>query len=219
VKKAVFILLLLSVFATFAKAQSNDAGDTKLIQFSGMLLADMGGKLIPVPYASVFIPKKNRGTYSDSRGFFTMVIEKSDKVRFSSIAYQTITITIPDTLMEDRYSIVQLMTQDTINLPETVIFPWPSKDHFKIDFLKMDVTPELQRRAAENLANDYLAEAASNGNIVPFGGKESANSYLRRQSREYTYIGQTPPMNIFSPMAWGKFFTAWKEGKYKKKKE
>jgi CarboxypepD_reg-like domain len=219
VKKAVFILLLLGVFATFAKAQSNDAGDTKLIQFSGMLLADMGGKLIPVPYASVFIPKKNRGTYSDSRGFFTMVIEKSDKVRFSSIAYQTITITIPDTLMEDRYSIVQLMTQDTINLPETVIFPWPSKDHFKIDFLKMDVTPELQRRAAENLANDYLAEAASNGNIVPFGGKESANSYLRRQSREYTYIGQTPPMNIFSPMAWGKFFTAWKEGKYKKKKE
>jgi hypothetical protein len=226
VKKLVLVLLILAAFGQFARAQSgatstakSNGDDSKLIQFSGMLLADYGGKLIPVPYASVFIPKKNRGTYSDARGFFTMVVEKSDQVRFSSISYQTITITIPDTLFEDRYSIVQLMTQDTINLPETVIFPWPSKDHFKLDFLKMDVTPELQRRAAENLANDYLAEAASNGNIVPFGGKESANSYLRRQSKEYTYIGQTPPMNIFSPMAWGKFFNAWKEGKYKKKKE
>jgi CarboxypepD_reg-like domain len=222
VKKTAFILLLLCVLSNYAYAQTanaNKSDEPKLIQFSGLLLADMGGKLIPVPYASVFIPKKNRGTYSDSRGFFTMVIDKNDQVRFSSIAYQTITISVPDTLVDDRYSIVQLMSQDTINLPETVIFPWPSKDHFKIDFLKMDVTPELQRRAAENLANDYLAEAASNGNIVPFGGKESANSYLRRQSKEYTYIGQTPPMNIFSPMAWGKFFQAWKNGDYKKKKE
>jgi hypothetical protein len=222
VKKIAFLLLLLNTVSQFAFAQVNNANqkdEVKLIQFSGLLLADMGGKLIPVPYASVFIPKKNRGTYSDSRGFFTMVIDKSDQVRFSSIAYQTVTITVPDSLTDDRYSIVQLMSQDTINLPETVIFPWPSKDHFKIDFLKMDVTPELQRRAAENLANDYLAEAASNGNIVPFGGKESANSYLRRQSKEYTYIGQTPPMNIFSPMAWGKFFQAWKNGDYKKKKE
>lgn len=193
--------------------------EPKLVQFSGLLLTDLGGRLIPVPYATVFIPNKNRGTYSDARGFFTMVIEKNDKVRFSSLGFTTVTVTMPDSLSADRYSIVQLMTQDSINLPETIIFPWPSKEHFKIDFLKMDVTPELQRRAAENLANDYLAEAAKNGNIVPFGGKESANYYLRQQSREYTYIGQTPPMNIFSPLAWGKFFQAWKDGEFKKKKD
>lgn len=199
--------------------QQPQVEEPKLIQFSGMLLTDVAGKLYPVPYASVFIPGKNRGTYSDSRGFFTMVVEKRDKVRFSSIGFTTVSITMPDSLRADRYSIVQLMTQDTINLPETVIFPWPSKDHFKIDFLKMDVTPELQRRAAENLANDYLAEAAKNGNIVPHSGKESANAYLRKQSREYTYIGQTPPMNIFSPLAWGQFFKDWKDGKFKKKKK
>lgn len=187
-----------------------------LIQFSGMLLTEENGQLRPVPYATVYLPKKNRGTYSDYRGFFTLVVEKGDKVRFTCIGLETVTITVPDTLTQDQYSIVQLMTQDTINLPETVIFPWPSKEHFKIEFLKMDVTPELQRRAAENLANEYLAEARKNPDMVPHSGKESANFYLRQQSREYVYIGQTPPMNIFSPLAWGQFFKAWKDGKFKK---
>ncbi len=216
--KYLFFIFCLSISSTvFGQQPTPD--DPKLIQFSGMLLSDFEGKLIPVPYASIFIPGKNRGTYSDSRGFFTMVVEKKDKVRFTSIGFTTITISMPDSLRADRYSIVQLMTQDTINLPETIIFPWPSKDHFKIDFLKMDVTAELQRRAAENLANDYLAEAAKNGNIIPHSGKESSNFYLRQQSKDYVYIGQTPPMNIFSPLAWGKFFKDFKDGKFKKQKK
>ena len=81
----------------------------------------------------------------------------------------------------------------------------------------MDVTPELQRRAAENVANDYLAEVRNREEAVPFSGKEGANYYMRQQAKEYTYIGQVPPMNIFSPLAWGQFFKAWKNGDFKKK--
>lgn len=190
-----------------------------LIQFSGMLLTDADGRLQPIPYASVFLPGKSRGTYADYRGFFSLVVERGDKVRFNCLGFQQVTITIPDTLTQDRYSIVQLMTTDTINLPETVIFPWPSREHFKIEFLKMDVTPELQRRATENLANDYLAEARKSDDMVPYSGRESANFYLRQQTSQYYFIGQTPPMNIFSPLAWGQFFKAWQDGDFKKKKE
>lgn len=208
-------LLLLCFWFASANAQT----EPKLIQFSGLIMTEADGRLVPVPYATVSIPKNRRGTYADYRGFFTIVVEKGDKVRFNCIGLEPVTITIPDTLTQDRYAVVQLMTQDTILLPEVVIFPWPSKEHFKIEFLKMDVTPELQRRATENLANDYLAEARKNPDMVPYGGRESANFYLRQQAREYYYIGQTPPMNIFSPLAWGQFFKAWKEGKYKKQKE
>lgn len=190
-----------------------------LIQFSGMLLTDADGRLQPIPYASVFLPGKSRGTYADYRGFFSLVVERGDKVRFNCLGFQQVTITIPDTLTQDRYSIVQLMTTDTINLPETVIFPWPSREHFKIEFLKMDVTPELQRRATQNLANDYLAEARKSDDMVPYSGRESANFYLRQQTSQYYFIGQTPPMNIFSPLAWGQFFKAWQDGDFKKKKE
>ncbi len=217
-KKISFVLFTVSLFFLApAAAQENNNQNPKLIQFSGMLITDVGKKLVPVPYASVYVPHKNRGTYTDYRGFFTLVVEKGDKIKFNCLGFEPVSLTIPDTLTQDRYSIVQIMPQDTLTLPTVVIFPWPSKDHFKIEFLKMDVTPELQRRASENLANEYLAEARKNEDIVPYSGRESANYYMRQQSREYVYIGQTPPMNIFSPLAWSQFFQSWKNGDFKKK--
>lgn len=213
--KKLLVLLFFSALYFSANAQT----EPTLIQFSGLVMTEADGRLVPVPYATISVPQKRRGTYADYRGFFTIVVEKGEKVRFNCIGLEPVTITIPDTLTQDRYAIVQLMSQDTILLPEVVIFPWPSKEHFKIEFLKMDVTPELQRRATENLANEYLAEARKNPDIVPYGGRESANFYLRQQAREYYYIGQTPPMNIFSPLAWGQFFKAWKDGKFKKQKK
>lgn len=215
-------IALFALIATISLAQqTNTTSNNKpqLIQFSGMILTDEGARLVPVPYTTVYLPDKNRGTYADYRGFFSIVVEKGDKVRFNCIGFDPVTITVPDSLTQDRYSVVQLLSQDTINLTPVVIFPWPSKEHFKIEFLKMDVTPELQRLAAENVANEYLAEARKNDVIVPYSGKESANFFLRQQARDYTYIGQIPPMNIFSPLAWGQFFKAWKDGKFKKQKK
>lgn len=214
--------LLLGSWALNAQQNNNAAGEkenSKLIQFSGLLVTDDGKGMIPVPYATVFVPDKRRGTYSDHRGFFSIVVEKGDKVKFTYLGLQSRTITIPDTLTQDRYSVVQFLPQDSFLLPTTVIFAWPSKEHFKIEFLKMDVTPELQKRAAENIANEYLKEARKNDEIVAYSGKEGANYYLRQQTREYTYIGQTPPMNIFSPLAWAQFFKDFKDGKFKKSKE
>ncbi len=218
-KQVIALSILYFSCCAIGKAQEGSNGTKpNLVQLSGIIVAEFDGRRTTVPYATVHLPEKRRGTYSDYRGFFTIVVEAGDKVRFNCIGFDPVTITIPDTLTQDRYSIVQIMTQDTIDLPMTVIFPWPSKEHFKVEFLKMDVTPELQRRATENLANEYLTEARKNQDIVPYGGRESANFYLRQQSREYVYLGQTPPMNIFSPLAWGQFIKAWKDGDFKKKK-
>jgi len=40
---------------------------------------------------------------------------------------------------------------------------------------------------------------------------------MRKQASNYYYYGQRPPMNIFNPIAWKKFFDAWKKGDFKKK--
>ena len=80
---------------------------------------------------------------------------------FSAVGYKTVEYKIPMDLEDDRYSIVQLMTLDTINLPETVVFPWPSREHFKLEFLAMDVTHEMQERAMRNLANETLERVRS----------------------------------------------------------
>ena len=212
----IFLLLsccLLSVFSLHA--QRATAADS-LIQFSGLVLDGATDELLPIPFTNVYAEKETRrGTSSDFQGFFTLVVEKGETIVFSSIGYRDVKFVVPDSLTDNRYSIVQLMTQDTINLPETVVFPWPSKEHFKIEFLAMDVTHELQRRASENIAQNILEERR---NSVVADGNESADFYLRQQANNYYHYGQFQPMKIFDPIAWGKFFKSWKDGDYKKKK-
>ncbi len=209
-----FFLLLGVGHAQDTPARQED--DKELIQFSGMVLDGSDRELYPVPYANIYIKQKGRGTYSDFNGFFSIVVEKGDNVVFSAIGYRTVEITIPDTLQEDRYSLVQLMSRDTFNLPETVVFPWPSREHFKLEFLAMDVTQELQERALENLAQETLERGRE---MVALDGNEHADFYLRQQARQYYYLGQNPPMNIFNPIAWKQFFDAWKRGDFKKDKD
>lgn len=210
-KYLTIIAACLFVFNSNISAQETKE---ELIQFTGMVLDGSDKELYPIPYTNIYIKDKGRGTYSDFKGFFSIVVEKGDHVIFSAIGYRTVEITIPDTLTDNRYSLVQLMSQDTVNLPTTIVFPWPSRENFKLEFLAMDVTSEMQERAIENLAQDVLERGRK---VVTTDGNEHADYYLRQQSSQYYYIGQRPPSNIFNPIAWKKFFDAWKNGDFKKK--
>lgn len=212
--KIQILISFLSAFFLFTLQTSAQSSVDSLVQFSGMVLDGTNEQLQPVPFTNILVKSEGRGTYTDFKGFFSIVVKKGDVIEFSAVGYKTIEYTIPADLKDNRYSLVQLMTQDAINLPETVVFPWPSREHFKLEFLAMDVTPELQRRATENLANDALRRMR---NEVAVDGNEQADYFLRQQAKEFYYIGQRPPMNIFNPIAWKKFFDAWKDGDFKKK--
>ncbi len=208
-------LLFLGFFLFLTSAVFSQEVNKGAIQFSGMVLDGTTDELFPVPYTNILVKDKYRGTYSDFKGFFSIVVERGDVIVFSAIGYKTVEYKIPEDLEDDRYSLVQLMTQDVVNLPETVVFPWPSREHFKLEFLAMDVTPELQMRAQRNLAEETLTRMRSE---VRYDGNENADYYLRRQTGNFYYIGQQPPMNIFNPVAWKKFFDSWKNGDFKSKK-
>jgi len=205
---------LMSTVGVFA--QDTVAVQKQLIQFSGLVLDGTNDELLPVPYSNILVKDQGRGTYTDFSGFFSLVVQQGDVIEFSAIGYKTAQFIIPDTLIDDRYSFVQLMTKDDINLPEAVVFPWPSREHFKLEFLALDVTSEMQQRALENVASENLARARS---TVAVDGQESAGFYLRQQAKQYYHYGQAPPMNIFNPIAWKDFFDAWKNGDFKKKKQ
>lgn len=209
--------IICGLIALFALTISLQAQKTEnLVQFSGMVLDGTTDELLPIPYTNILVVGKGRGTYSEFTGFFSLVVEKGDTVRFSAIGYKDADFLVPDTLQDDRYSLVQMMTRDEINLPEAVVFPWPSREHFKLEFLAMDVTGDLQSRANANVAEEALTRMRSE---VKADGNENADYYLRQQSRKNYYIGQTPPMNIFNPIAWKQFFDTWKSGGFKKKKD
>jgi hypothetical protein len=202
-------LLLAGLFSLLGQQK-----EPHLVQLSGMVLDGANEQLAPIPYVNILVLEKSRGTYSDFNGFFSLVVEVGDVIEFSAIGYESVRYRIPDTLTDNRYSIVQLMTRDIINLPETVVFPWPSREHFRLEFLAMDVSYEMDEIAATNVAEDAMQRMRSE---VIRDGRENANYYLRQQTSQYYFIGQRPPMNIFSPVAWKQFFDAWKRGDYKRR--
>ncbi len=206
-----FFVLLISV-AKSAYSQQNE----QVIQFTGMVLTDERGQLMPLPYANIYMKDRSRGTYSDMKGFFSFVATKGEKVVFSCVGYKTTEITIPDTLTDTRYSVVQMLSKDNVNLPATVIFPWPSREHLKVEFLAMNVKDELHRRAMDNLAEKEMRRMRRE---LAYDGHETTRLFMQEKANQAYYAGQFRPMNVFSPLAWQKFFKAWKNGDFKQKSD
>jgi hypothetical protein len=204
---------LLSLFlAVFIFSFSSFAQQQKLVQLSGLVLTS--DSLMGIPFATVLIKGTGRGTITDYQGFFSLVAPKGDKIEFSCLGHKKMTVYIPDTLSKDKYSVIQLMTRDTFFLPETQIFPWPSKEQFKQAFLSLNVPDDDYERAKRNLERERLKEL---GQAMPMDANENVDYFFRKESYKYYYYGQVPPMNIFNPLAWAKFIEAWKNGDFKRK--
>lgn len=207
-----FIAFVFLFVFCFANAQENE----KVIQFSGVVVTmDEYGEMVPLPYTTVAIQGSNRGTYAEVDGFFSIAAEVGDTIVFSRIGYQTVKHGVSDSLKTDFYSWYQIMSKDNVLLPEAVIYPWPSREHYKIEFLAMDVSNELRQRAKENLAKELLAQMQ---HAVPADGGEAYSLNTKRQIEEFKYSGQYKPQNIFNIASWAQFVKAWKRGDFKRKK-
>jgi hypothetical protein len=180
------------------------------------VVTEKENNIVVLPYTNVSVIGTSRGTISDQNGFFSLAGLMGEEVVFSHIGYETVYFTIPDTLTTNMYSIVQIMSQDSVLLPEAVIYPWPSREFFDIEFLAMDVTDELRKIAEKNLAENALAQMR---NSVGADGRETTNIYQQQQAANLYSVGQFRPQNIFNAYAWKKFIEAWKRGDFKKKKE
>ncbi|MBK9271447.1 MAG: carboxypeptidase-like regulatory domain-containing protein [Saprospiraceae bacterium] len=191
------------------------AQNTELIQLSGMVMTDVDGQPRPLPFAEIGILNTNRGTYADSKGFFSLAVQRGDSIVFQYIGYKSAFFLVPDSLSSDRYTVFQILTKDTIFLPQTVVYPWPSKEYFRQEFLAMDVSDKLSEIAAAHLAQERIRGLMSS---TPADGTETSSLYLSQQAQNYYYMGQLKPMNILSPLAWIEFFKAWQRGDFKRKK-
>ncbi len=196
---------------------SQDEEKLRYIQFSGVIVTEgESGEILPLPYTNISVLNTSRGTISEFDGFFSLVAEIGDTIVFSRVGFETVQHEIKDTLTSDYYSWYQVMSKDEVLLPEAVIYPWPSKEHYKIEFLALDVSNDLRKQMEENLAEQVLKEMR---NTLPKDGTEAYSYELQRQITEARYSGQYKPQNIFNPMAWAQFIKAWKRGDFKKKKE
>lgn len=188
-----------------------------VIQFSGLVVTEgPEGEAVVLPFTNIGIIGTSRGTSSDSEGYFSIVAKKGETVRFTRIGFKDVDYTIPDTLSQTLYFYVQIMSEDEYLLDAAVIFPWPDREYFKYEFLAIDISDDLREKAEENVAAEVLEELRYS---VPADGAEATSIVLKENARNFQYVGQTKPQQIFNPIAWKQFIDAWKRGDFKKKKK
>lgn len=215
-KNHIFIFLGLLIGIS-SNLQAQDKKTVHIMQFSGKVVTkDAEDKVTALPYTNVYIKNSSRGTSSEIDGFFSIVARTGETVVFSQLGYETVEYVVPDSLTNDLYYWIQIMTQDDVLLPEAVIRPYPSREFFKIELLALDVSEELENTYEEYLSEELLAEMRYN---LPADGGEATNLYLRQTVNDYKYSGQIKPQNVFNPLAWKQFIDAWKRGDFKSKKK
>ena len=208
-KNLILTIFALLISGNFLLAQETDPD---LVQFSGMIVT--GDSLLPVPYVNIRIKGLNRGTSGDKSGFFSLVARKGEIVQFSAVGFKPGEYLISDSLKASRYSMIQIMSRDTILLRETVIYPWPGREQFKHAFVWNQIPDDDQTIAQKNLDKIEMRERAA---AMPMDGGMNYRNYMSQQVDKLYYRGQIQPMNIFNPFAWAEFIQAWKRGDFKKK--
>lgn len=206
--RLIFIAFYLFAIQTSAQILDND----RLVQFSGVIVTF--DSLQPIPFSSVMIKNSNRGTVSDYYGFFSFVAKMKDTVEFAAIGFKRALFIIPDTLTDQRCSMIQILKQDTILLKEVMIFPWPTKEQFKEAFLHLRIPDDDLTRAEKNLNKEQLAYLAAS---LPMDASMNYRNYIGQRTTELYYSGQLRPNTLLDPIKWAKFIQMWQNGAYKKK--
>src|SRR5205085_5360246 len=179
-----YILIFSFFFPVGAKAQFETFKDSVVQLFGVVMTAD---SLKGIPAVTVMVKGQNRGTISSDRGVFSIVVLKGDQIEFSSIGYKPKIVDIPRDLQGNQHSIIQLMVNDTVFLPATIIKARVSRQQFERDFLNTKVP------------DDELAIARSNNSeasrrllmaSLPADGREASNQYLRQSANKLYYSGQ-----------------------------
>ena len=194
-------------------AQFENFKDSVVQLYGVVMTAD---SLKGVPSVSVMVKGQNRGTVSNENGVFSIVVVKGDFVEFSSVGFKSKLVEIPKDLKGNQHSIIQLMVNDTIFLPATIIKPRLTREQFARDFVNTKVPDDEIAIARSN--NDAATRRVLMSSL-PLDGREATSQYMRQEQKKLYYSGQIAPQNIFNPFAWAEFIKAWKRGDYKKKSQ
>ena len=211
-KNLLYFLILVFILPVSANAQFETFKDS-VVQLYGLVMT--ADSLQGLPAVSVVVKGQNRGTITNDRGVFSIVVLKGDQVEFTSVGYKPVTVNIEKNIVGNQHSLIQLMVNDTVYLPATIIKPRPSRQQFERDFVNTKVPDDDIEIARAN--NDYATRRVLMASL-PADGREASNIYLRQSAQKLNYSGQAPPQNIFNPFAWNEFLKAWKRGDYRKKK-
>ncbi len=207
------LMLLILVVGLEGRAQDTSPSQpTGVVQVSGLVVT--GDSLSPLPYCTVFRARDRRGTMTDVRGFFSLPALEGDTLEFSSVGYVTQQAVIPEGSEMGRINLVQPMGRDTVNMTDAFVYPWPTKERFKKEFLALGLPnagldPAWEAGMDPMDMYDRLMEVGRDG-------QSTSTEVLAAQAVQAGYAGQYPAVNLLNPVAWAKFLQALKSGDLKR---
>lgn len=207
------LMLLILVVGLEGRAQdTSPTQPTRVVQVSGLVVT--GDSLSPLPYCTVFRARDRRGTMTDVRGFFSLPALDGDTLEFSSVGYVTQQAVIPGGSEMGRINLVQPMGRDTVNMTDAFVYPWPTKERFKNEFLALGLPnagldPAWEAGMDPMDMYDRLMEVGRDG-------QSTSTEVLAAQAVQAGYAGQYPAVNLLNPVAWAKFLQALKSGDLKR---
>ncbi len=191
------ILLMLSVFfdSSVLKAQ-----ERKIVQYSGIVSTVGSG--LPVGYATVTnLSFRNEAVAANNEGYFSFVAHVGDTIRFSSVGFDPLIVTIPE-VAGDKYTANIVMQNLVTELPMVTPYPWASIEEFNIAFMNLDVSEDNIVRARRTLSYESLSAMAA---VVPRDGNEmrSINNAQSFNTMNNKVINQRYANPLLNPFAWG----------------
>ena len=189
-------------------SSQTDSLTAQVVQVSGLVVT--GDSLSPLPYCTVFRSRDRRGTMTDARGFFSLPALTGDTLEFSSVGYVSQQAVIPEGGELARVNLVQPMGRDTVAMEDAFVYPWPSRERFRQDFLALGLPNQGLDPAWDSPMDpmdvyDRLSEVGRDG-------QSTSSEVLAAQAQQAGYAGQAPPVNLLNPVAWAQFLQALKSG-------
>jgi hypothetical protein len=166
-----------------------------------------------MPYAAIYNRSVKRGTIADMYGFFSLVVQPGDTLLFRYVGHKPSSYIVPDTLKDDRYSIIHMMELDSAAFNEVIIYPWPSKEAFAQAFIEMNPYDDALLRAQRQLSGQNLAALASK---VSSDASISYGNVMNQQNTRLYTMGQSPVNNLMNPFAWASFLQKWRAGELRR---
>jgi hypothetical protein len=102
------------------------------------------------------------------------------------------------------------MGRDTVTMNDAFVYPWPSRERFRQDFLALGLPNQGLDPAWDSPMDpmdvyDRLSEVGRDG-------QSTSSGVLAAQAQQAGYAGQAPPVNLLNPVAWAQFLQALKSG-------
>lgn len=211
-RKLLYLLVLL--VATPALRAQSVGPDLEPVELHGVVVSN--DSLVQLlPNVQILVRSRGQMTTTNNDGFFTLVAMPGDTVLFQHIGFKLEKFWVPDTLHQMQYLARITLEWDTELLDPVIVYPWPSRENFKEEFLAMEIETTALDIANRNLAVEELKARAQ---AMGYDASEMAdqviklqNQQLYNQGRYYGGNGASAILGALSnPFAWTELFNSLK---------